>query len=37
MGIFSVFIFITMILFTNILIAYMGEAHAYVLSTMEIV
>ena len=36
MAVFSAFTFITLILFTNILIAYMGEAHSKVLETMEI-
>ena len=36
MALFTVFTFVTLILFTNILIAYMGEAHAHVLNTMEI-
>ena len=36
MGIFMVFSFMTLILFTNILIAYMGDAHEQVKKTMEI-
>ena len=36
MIVFTLVTFITLVLFTNILIAYMGEAHAHVLSTMDI-
>ena len=37
MALFLVFSFMTMIMFTNILIAYMGDAHEQVKETMEIV